>query len=194
MSKIELCTDRLLMIPLSLNYIDDIAQWETDPKVTRFLSYDAFESIDDLVEHVRTLINRMSISDYYIWLIVSKESNKAIGQIAVHPGEEAHKYVLGYQLNINAWNKGYITEAAKAVLHYIFLNTEIDYVYATYDSENPASGAVMEHCGMTFLSKRTHCNIKSTLQDRTMIRYYITREIYMNGTPQYRSTNKSTRQ
>ncbi len=57
---------------------------------------------------------------------------------------------IGWMLHKDHWNKGYVTEAAKAGLDYAFkkLNQEEIFAYTTH--QNLASLKVMEKLGMVF--------------------------------------------
>nr|WP_262483300.1 GNAT family protein [Chryseobacterium oranimense] len=46
------------------------------------------------------------------------------------------------------WNKGYITEAASALIDFGFKELQLNKIYATYFLHNPASGRIMEKIGM----------------------------------------------
>lgn len=53
-------------------------------------------------------------------------------------------YVLGYEY----WGKGYITEAAKAVIRFLFNDVNYRKIIAGCDSENIGSSKVLEKIGM----------------------------------------------
>jgi RimJ/RimL family protein N-acetyltransferase len=55
---------------------------------------------------------------------------------------------LGYVFNPRYWNRGYATEAAKAVVELAKTLPGIHTVYATCDRENIASQKVLERCGL----------------------------------------------
>ena len=55
---------------------------------------------------------------------------------------------VGYSLSRDRWNRGYMTEALKAVIDYSFRDLAINRLEAQHEVENPASGAVMRKCGM----------------------------------------------
>jgi len=55
---------------------------------------------------------------------------------------------LGYWVGRPYWDRGYATEAARAVIEYGFLVLKLHRIYAMHFSRNPASGRVMEKCGM----------------------------------------------
>ena len=55
---------------------------------------------------------------------------------------------LGYNIHPDHWGKGYATESVRAILEFTFTRTDLHRVWAGYFPENPASGRVMEKCGM----------------------------------------------
>ena len=57
---------------------------------------------------------------------------------------------LGYWIGKPYWNRGYATEAAKAVVAYGFRERDIELIYAYYFKRNPASGRVLKKIGMHF--------------------------------------------
>ena len=57
---------------------------------------------------------------------------------------------LGYKIGSRWWNHGYTSEAARAVIDYMFLNTDIERIDAFSSVQNPASGKVMEKIGMHY--------------------------------------------
>jgi RimJ/RimL family protein N-acetyltransferase len=56
---------------------------------------------------------------------------------------------LGYWLGHAWWGKGFMTEAANAVLKYAFTRLDLDEVVASHGVLNPASGRVLQKLGMT---------------------------------------------
>lgn len=86
----------------------------------------------------------------YRWGITLKSSNSLIGVIDVIDLSEDKKTAeVGYVLSFDYWNNGYLTEALKSVIVYLF-NNGIEKVIADHHVENIASGKVMEKCGMKF--------------------------------------------
>lgn len=82
----------------------------------------------------------------YTFAIRNKE-NRIIGAIGLHDRED-DKAELGYWLAMSYWNKGYVTEAAKAIIGFGFDELNFNKIYATYFLHNPASGRIMEKAGM----------------------------------------------
>lgn len=66
--------------------------------------------------------------------------------LTLHP--EARRAELGYWVGRAYWGNGYATEAAAALMQWAFAALEVDRIYATHLTRNPASGRVMEKLGM----------------------------------------------
>lgn len=62
---------------------------------------------------------------------------------------------LGYWLGIDYWGNGYCTEACMALIDFCVVNFGIKAVYGKCLSRNPASGKVMEKCGLTHIETST---------------------------------------
>lgn len=56
---------------------------------------------------------------------------------------------MGYSLGRQWWGMGLMTEALTAVTDFAFHRLGIHRLYARYETDNPASGRVLEKCGFT---------------------------------------------
>lgn len=81
---------------------------------------------------------------------VLKENGKLIGHVSLTPErpEEFRMWNLGYIFNPDYQNKGYATEAARAVIKYAFNKLNAHRIAGHCSPENPASWKVLEKCGM----------------------------------------------
>ena len=68
-----------------------------------------------------------------------------IGMCGVEPREPAVE--LGYWLGVSYWNRGYATEAVRAVIDHAFGDLVHDALQAGARVSNPASRRVLEKCG-----------------------------------------------
>jgi len=90
-----------------------------------------------------------------------KAEKKAIGGIRLEVKDERNRTAdFGYALNRHYWNRGYATEAAKAILNAAFGKLNMHRVWATCDMRNYASYRVMEKLGM----RREACFAKDVFQ------------------------------
>lgn len=73
-----------------------------------------------------------------------------VGAIGLHFRLEHRRAELGYWVGLPFWNRGYATEAARAVIRYAFSSLPLDRIHAAHLTRNPASGRVMIKAGMQF--------------------------------------------
>ena len=87
----------------------------------------------------------------YFFAIVLKEDDQVIGQIhqCNRPKGYMNTVEIGYAIGKKYWNKGYATEAMKAMISLMF-ECGVHKVSASHIQGNTASGKVMEKCGMTY--------------------------------------------
>lgn len=78
---------------------------------------------------------------------IRNKEEQIIGAIGLHDRDD-DKAELGYWIGIPYWNKGYVTEAAKAIVDFGFKELGFNKIYATHFLHNPASGKIMEKIGM----------------------------------------------
>ncbi len=144
-------TTRLLLRKLELSDADMMFQnWTSDDKVTLFLRWNAHKTIDEARNMIQQWLNSYHEDSTYYWGIYLKDG-EMIGSIGVTiTSEYDFKGELGYKIGSRWWNQGYSSEAARAVIDYMFCNTDIERIDAFSSVKNPASGKVMEKAGMQY--------------------------------------------
>ena len=87
--------------------------------------------------------------DTYLWAIVPRDLGQPIGTISVVEISESVEAVeIGYCIGRRWWRKGYVVEAFRAVMDFLFRQVGVQRICAAHDTENPASGAVMRKCNL----------------------------------------------
>jgi ribosomal-protein-alanine N-acetyltransferase len=114
-------------------------------------------------------------------MVELKDTHDLVGTIDVSPRFITHGSCgIGYCYSDKYWNKGYGTEALKAVIKYLFEECDADVVNAEFMSNNPASGKVMEKAGMKFEGiLRSRVIDKNNIRN-DLINYSITKNEYFN--------------
>ena len=84
-----------------------------------------------------------------IFAITLKGSGEMLGAIGLVLSPAHEKAELGYWMGLPYWNKGYASEAARAVIDCGFRSLGLNRIQAHHMAVNPASGRVMEKAGMT---------------------------------------------
>jgi len=77
------------------------------------------------------------------------ENGEMIGSVGVMmTAESDFRAELGYCIGCKWWGQGYTSEAVRAIIDYMFANTDIERIEAYHSVNNPASGRVMAKAGM----------------------------------------------
>lgn len=144
---VEIKTDRLLLRKFNKNDAEAIfSTWASDERVAKYTSWHAHKNIEDTKAYVEYMTNKTELSDYN-WII--ELDNKIIGSINVcYSNDQSEIAGLAYVLAYDYWGKGYMTEAAKAVIKFLFNDANYRKIIAGCDSENIGSARVMEKIGM----------------------------------------------
>lgn len=121
--------------------------WAQDVEVTRYLTWRPHRSIEESHEIIRICLQLWEGDEDHPYMLALKEKDHPIGMIALHP--DGFKVALGYVLAKAYWGKGYMAEASRAVIDWMFQQEGIYRVFATTDVENIGSQRVLEKAGMT---------------------------------------------
>jgi [ribosomal protein S5]-alanine N-acetyltransferase len=81
--------------------------------------------------------------------ITLKLGGTVVGSMALSINKTHGRGELGYMIAGEYWNRGYCTEAARAMIRYGFEAMGLTRVQAMHFPRNPASGKVMRKLGMT---------------------------------------------
>jgi ribosomal-protein-alanine N-acetyltransferase len=85
-----------------------------------------------------------------------KQTAELVGAIGLVISRAHARAELGYWVGLPFWNRGYATEAARAVLRFGFEALELNRIYAQHLVRNPASGRVMQKVGMRHEARLRH--------------------------------------
>lgn len=82
--------------------------------------------------------------------VTDKDTGVLYGCVGLHCHPEKQEGELYFWFGKSYRNKGYATEAVSALIRYAFEVKGYRRVYAGHFAYNPASGRVMQKCGMTY--------------------------------------------
>ncbi len=105
-------------------------------------------SLEDAVEWLGRVTEHGAKGDVHNFAIVLRASRRLIGAIDLRLEPENRAADLGYAIHPAHWNKGYVTEAARAVVEHGFETLNLNRIHAHHFASNPASGRIMEKVGM----------------------------------------------
>ena len=137
--------------------------WASDPEVTRFLTWPAHTGPDVTARVIGTWLPLYAKEDYYHWAITLKENgDEPIGVIHGQVNRDLEQVQIGYCLGRPWWHRGIMSEAAQAVIGFFFDTVRANSVCSYHDPNNPRSGMVMKHCGMTWEGTRRAADRNNT--------------------------------
>lgn len=144
----ELCTRRLrLRAYRADDYQMMYDNWTSDPEVARYVSWGAHQSPEITRQLVEMWVEGYQSPTVYRWGI--ELAGELIGDISVvRWREEEESCEIGYCLCRRYWNRGIVTEALGRVIAFLFDTVGFHRVALCHDVLNPASGRVMEKCGL----------------------------------------------
>ncbi len=144
----DIYTERLHLRKARLGDEYSMFRYTSDPEMTKFVGWEAHKSVDETRENfIEKRLNGYA-DDAYRWVICEKGSDDVIGTIDVAGMFGFATVEAGYAIARVHWNKGYATEALKAVIDYMF-EMGVHRVQAKHNVLNIGSGRAMEKAGMT---------------------------------------------
>ena len=145
-------TERLILRRYKIDDAEDMfANWVTDQEVTRFWSWEPHKDIATTRTLLKQWIQEYENLDNYHWVIVCKANLQAIGYIYLNSINNAERSAaVHYLLSRAYWNQGIMSEACNRVIEFAFRDVGFHKIYSWHHSDNPASGRVMQKCGMKF--------------------------------------------
>lgn len=131
---------------------DMFRNWANDPEVCKYLSWGPYKDSDEALKRVINWVNNYRFDNTYVWAIELKGRNTVIGSISVELTNDAEKSCeVGYVIGRIYWNRGVMTEALRAVMHFLFYEVGYQETQAKHDTLNIGSGKVMQKAGMHFV-------------------------------------------
>ncbi len=139
-------TRRLLLRPFTFGDAEDIYTYANDEEWSRFLPLPSPYRFKDAEEFVARCILR-DWDETPSFAIELKDA--VIGAIELQVDAKSSIASMHYAIARKHWNRGLMTEAAKAVMDWGFEGFELEKVYSWADVRNTGSWRVMEKIGMT---------------------------------------------
>lgn len=141
---------RLKLRRIKKEDVVDIFEYTSNPNVTKFLSWLPHKNLDQTKKFVKnTLADYDDNNSRYTWGIELKESNKLIGVISIFEISYISKRVeISYILNPNFQGRGYMNEAIKCLVNFVFHEIQFIRVQAKCTNINLPSRRLLEKIDM----------------------------------------------
>ena len=173
-------TERLLLRRFTPSDFEVMYALWTDGEAMRYVQPEGWPHG---VERSRELFGRsISFFDEHgfgLFAVVPKDEGRVIGYCGLKFLEGPGEVELLYGVFKQFWNRGLVTEAARAALRYGFEAAGLEQIVAVAFPANVGSWRVMEKCGMRREGTTTHKGYR-------VVRYSITRDAFDRGEEEYR--------
>lgn len=144
-------TKRTTLRPLMLSDAEEaFNNWTSDPEVAKYTCWSTHESIEATKEWLTFVENEAGGKNYYDWGIVLKESGELIGSCGVSYNEKEKTYEIGYVIMRKHWNKGFASEAAKAITDFSFKKLKAASLFSRHAKENIYSANILDSIGFVY--------------------------------------------
>ena len=145
----EIKTERLILKNITESDANDIFEYSKNPNVGPNAGWKPHESLEETKEIMKIIF----LGQDSVFGMVLPESGKLIGTLGLLPDQKREydkAMMLGYAMGEQYWNKGYMTEAAKAVIKYGFEELGLELISCCCYPFNAGSMRVIEKCGFRF--------------------------------------------
>lgn len=140
---------RLILRPFRLSDAADVQRLAGDKAVADMVLNIPHPYPDGVAEKwISTHQAQFEAGEACTLAITLATTEEFIGSISLMISRRFNRAEMGYWVGAPYWNKGYCTEAARAMLDYGFSTLALNRIHATHMARNPASGRVMIKLGM----------------------------------------------
>lgn len=145
-------TERLRLRHMHRDDADSLAARRSDAEVARYQTWQIPFPLERAREMVAELEEMEGPTNERWWMaaVEVKGTGEVIGELVVHLTWEGRCAEIGYTFTPEHWGRGYATEAAVAIVEYLFSHPQITRVFGMLHPDNTASAQVLERVGMLF--------------------------------------------
>lgn len=140
-------TDRLIIRRFRETDIDMQYEVLTDERLSQYIKFPKLTK-DEELECIKKWIAVSDTSDNERWVIALKGNDQPIGNISVNGIDRKNNYCnVGYVVLYDYQNRGYASEALKAVSDYLLKERNYRLVECSCNENNKSSSRVMINAG-----------------------------------------------
>jgi RimJ/RimL family protein N-acetyltransferase len=148
-------TERLIVEEAVLSDAPFFLRLLNSPNWLEFIGDKNIKSLEDATNYVQaSLIDNYKKNGFGFYKMSLKETNQPIGAIGFLKRDYLEFLDIGYAILPNYENKGYISEAAKAMVEYGKNKLQLKQIVAFTTEENLASQKILLKIGLHFIDKR----------------------------------------
>jgi ribosomal-protein-alanine N-acetyltransferase len=141
----EIVTNRLILRQTTRDDCSEILFLRSNKQVNQFIKRQIPNNLNDAAAFLDKISKKIETSEIIYWGISLKDKTKLIGSICLwNFSTETKKAEVGYDLNPEFQNLGFMSEALQSVLDYGFKSLELNTIEAFTHFENRNSIKLLE--------------------------------------------------
>ncbi len=150
-SSLPIETERLIIRYIEPNDAYDMYEYSSIPEVSKYLLWSPHINLSSTEGYIESLQKRYLRGLYADWAVVLKENGKMIGTCGYASFDYSQKQCeIGYVLSPYYRQKGYMTEAVKAVVDLSFNTLNLSKIVLRIISENQPSINLAKRLGFEY--------------------------------------------
>jgi lysophospholipase L1-like esterase/RimJ/RimL family protein N-acetyltransferase len=165
----ELVTQRLLLVPISLKFAKDVFNNFND-EVTRYMMPKPADDISETEVWIKSSIKKYENKEEIVFAALLKDSHEFIGCMGLHH-MDSDTPELGLWTKMSAHGHGYGIEGMKSIVEYALTHLNIKYLIYPVDRKNFASRNIPETLGG--IVKKAYKQINQSGIELDTIEYWI---------------------
>jgi ribosomal-protein-alanine N-acetyltransferase len=143
-------TERLVLRRLTASDSNEIIELRGNPETMKFIPRPLITNHEEAIAFLNVIDENIDTNLAINWAITIKGIDKMIGIAGIYRIQpENYRGEIGYMIMPQYHNKGYVTEAAKAITDFGFNQLNLNSIEAVIAPENSASEKVLIKNGYT---------------------------------------------
>ena len=157
LSLVEIFTNRLLLLPISQKYKEEIFR-EFTKDITTYMYPRPPQDIVETEEFINDSLGEIQTGNHLVLVILKKDSQEFLGCTGIHDIHSKHPE-LGIWVKKSAQGKGYGLEAITALKRWTDENLDYEYLIYDVDKANIPSRRIPEKLGGQIIREYDKTNL-----------------------------------
>jgi [ribosomal protein S5]-alanine N-acetyltransferase len=143
-----LTTPRLILRPLRDEDAHALFAIWSDADTMRYFSFPAMTYLEQATDRVARKLKTSANGQDLICVLELRATGEVLGDCALfHADEQCRRAEIGFSLQRKHWERGYMSEAASALIEHAFSTLNLRRIEADIDPRNVASARLLERLG-----------------------------------------------
>ncbi|OAJ52978.1 GCN5 family acetyltransferase [Paraburkholderia ginsengiterrae] len=145
---VTLTTPRLILRPLRQDDAQALFAIWSDAEAMRYFSFPTMTSLNQAVDCVAHILKRSADGQDLACVLELQATGEVLGKCDLfHAHEPCRRAEIGFSLLRQQWGRGYMREAASAMIEHAFGTLKLRRIEADIDPRNHASARLLERLG-----------------------------------------------